>query len=448
MKIIIAGAGAGKTTSMAEEVLNRFSEIEKGKIIYVITYTNSARDHIRKKIIEQYGNLPNQIKVETSHVFLLQEIIFPFYHLLYGQLYTKVSVINLPDNHMFKARRLKELREQNIIHVEEVTKIARNVIHGKSDDKKLVKEKRKMIISIIKRYLDSIYIDEAQDMDLELSKIVDVLYNNEFNLHIVGDPKQDLRGRNELRKLVSKYPEFVEYKKENHRCPISHINLSNQYVIQSEQQNSQTSKNGEIGYLFESEIDILDFFEKEVFDYKYIYQKTELFFTNDKDRKAQNKLLEYELTKLLQRTRFAQEHPEKISYLLCKWIKNKLNEKNNWDIINKIGETLSVELTKEDKARLYTALTINREGEGEKEGVIVVNSIDRIKGLEGNRCLFILTTELAEYFFKNKSEQNKMLNYLYVALTRAKQELIILITKEVELKYERTWLEEKLKDLL
>ncbi|MDE9753469.1 UvrD-helicase domain-containing protein [Staphylococcus delphini] len=50
MRIIVAGAGAGKTTSMAEEVLNRYEKIKDGKIIYVITYTNAARDHIRKKL--------------------------------------------------------------------------------------------------------------------------------------------------------------------------------------------------------------------------------------------------------------------------------------------------------------------------------------------------------------------------------------------------------------
>lgn len=446
MKIVVAGAGAGKTTSMAEEVLKRYREVEAGKIIYVITYTNAARDHIRNKIIEQHGSIPNQIKVETSHVFLLQEIIFPFYHLLYGQLYTKVSVINLPDNYIYKAKRLKELREQSIIHVEEVTKIARYVISGKSDDRKLVKDKRLKVITIMKKYLDSIFIDEAQDMDSELSKIIEVLYSNEFYLHTVGDPKQDLRGRNEFRKLIRKYTQLVEYKMENHRCPISHVNLSNKYVLKEEQQDYQTTQEGYVRYLFESDVDTLSFFAEEVFDQIYIYQKNGIFITNDKDRNAQKNLLEYELKRLIQKSKYAEEHIEKKIYVLCKWIRNNINEKDNWKIINKVSEILELKLTKEDKGRMCTTLDENRKYK--KEGVITVNSIDRIKGLEGDRCLFILTTELAEYFFQNKVDQNKMLNYLYVALTRAKQELIIFISKEVEVKYERTWIENKLLGLL
>ncbi|WP_242245358.1 UvrD-helicase domain-containing protein [Bacillus cereus group sp. BfR-BA-01330] len=442
MKIVVAGAGAGKTTSMAEEVLKRYKALEDGKIMYVITYTNAARDHIRNKVIEQHGSLPNQIKVETSHVFLLQEIIFPFHHLLYGQFYSKISSINLSSNHIYRAQKIKELAVQNIIHVEEVNKVARFVINGKSNDRKLVKDKRIKVLSILKKYLDSIFIDEAQDMDTELAKIVEILYANEFFLHIVGDPKQDLRGRNELRRLIGEYPQFVEYKKENYRCPISHVNLSNKYVPEEEQQEHRIAHEGYIRHLFENDIDVPKFLEQEAFNHIYIYQKNDRFFTNSKDRTGPKNLLEYELKLLIKKSKFAEEHTEKINYVLCKWIRNNISEKNNWKIINKVSEVLQLNFTKADMGRLYAALDLNRESEqGE---AIIVNSIDHVKGLEGSKCLFILTTELSEYFFKNKVDQNKMLNYLYVALTRATQELVILITKEVEEKFKKSWIENTL----
>ncbi len=41
-----------------------------------------------------------------------------------------------------------------------------------------------------------------------------------------------------------------------------------------------------------------------------------------------------------------------------------------------------------------------------------------------------------------------MANYLYVALTRAKNELTILITKEVESKYTKEWINEQVLVLL
>lgn len=446
MRIVVAGAGAGKTTTMAEEVLTRYGELENGKIIYVITYTNAARDHIRNKIAEQHGSIPTQIKVETSHVFLLQEIIFPFHHLLYGQLYSRVSLINLPDSHTYKAKKLKELREQNIIHVEEVTKIARYVVNGKSDDRKIVKDKRVKVISIIKKYLDSIFIDEAQDMDADLSKIIKVFYNNGFYLHIVGDPKQDLRGRNEFRHLIKSYSRLVEYKRENHRCPISHVKLSNKYVQKEERQEYQTEEVGNINYLFEKDINISNFFDDQAFDYIYIYQKNERYITNSKDREAHKKLLGYELKCLLQKSKFAENQVEKRVFVLFRWVQKNLASKNNWGIINGISNLLSLELSSQDKARMIAALDFNRESSN-AEGIIV-DSIDKVKGLEGNSCLFILTTELAEYFFQNKTEQNKIANYLYVALTRSKMKLVILVTTEVEEKYKREWITNKMKELL
>ena len=65
----------------------------------------------------------------------------------------------------------------------------------------------------------------------------------------------------------------------------------------------------------------------------------------------------------------------------------------------------------------------------------VVSSIESIKGLEAERCLFILTTDLAPYLFGKKTEDNKTSHLLYVALTRSLDNLTILVTKEVEAVY-------------
>jgi DNA helicase IV len=95
--------------------------------------------------------------------------------------------------------------------------------------------------------------------------------------------------------------------------------------------------------------------------------------------------------------------------------------------------------------KLSAALNYIRS-EKEDEG-IVVSSIDSIKGLEGDNCLFIITTSLAPYLFKEKIEQNKMLNYLYVALTRAKNKLTLLITSDVEEIYGTEYIENKFIEL-
>ena len=68
---------------------------------------------------------------------------------------------------------------------------------------------------------------------------------------------------------------------------------------------------------------------------------------------------------------------------------------------------------------------------------IPVSSIEAIKGLESERCLFILTPDLAPYLFGQKKQDNKMKHLLYVALTRSLDNLSILITKEVEKMYSK-----------
>ena len=67
--------------------------------------------------------------------------------------------------------------------------------------------------------------------------------------------------------------------------------------------------------------------------------------------------------------------------------------------------------------------------------VPIVSTIERIKGQDGNNCLFILTSDLAPYLFGEKTTDNKTKNKLYVALTRSLDRLTILVTLEVEEKY-------------
>lgn len=77
----------------------------------------------------------------------------------------------------------------------------------------------------------------------------------------------------------------------------------------------------------------------------------------------------------------------------------------------------------------------------------LVDSIDAIKGLEGYNCLFIISTELAPYLFKKVVDHNKMMNYLYVGLTRSKRDLTIMVTTEVEKKYGHKYIHEKFNEL-
>jgi superfamily I DNA/RNA helicase len=445
MRIVVAGAGAGKTTSMAQMVLARYKEITDQKIIYVITYTNAASDHIKKKIIELNGCIPKYIFIETLHSFLIKEFIFPFHHLLYDQQFNKVSLIKLPDNHMHKAYKIKELNNNNYIHVEKVTETAKWVTCGKTGDKKKVKTKREKILMIIKRYLDSIFIDEAQDMDKHFTDVIEVLDEVGINICLVGDPKQDLRGRNAFKGLIIAHKEDVIYHPENHRCAVSHVVLANSYISEEEQQTPESKELGKLSYALESKINIADLFYPKNWDHSYILKKNERFVTHTVDNAVADKNLSYELKSLVQKTSIKEKEIDKIVYYIKKNVIKDLKKISYSKIFHRLERFLSIRLTEQDRGKLSSAFTLVKEVPGEKG--IVVKSIDSVKGLEGERCLFILTTDLANYLFRENTEQNKMLNYLYVALTRSKKELMILVTTEVEEKYGKDFIDSQFKEL-
>lgn len=59
-----------------------------------------------------------------------------------------------------------------------------------------------------------------------------------------------------------------------------------------------------------------------------------------------------------------------------------------------------------------------------------VHSIDKVKGLEAEECMFIVNKSMSDYLLMKKTDRNKELNYLYVALTRTSRNLILAINIE------------------
>ena len=59
-----------------------------------------------------------------------------------------------------------------------------------------------------------------------------------------------------------------------------------------------------------------------------------------------------------------------------------------------------------------------------------VYSIDKVKGLEADECMFIVNKSMLDYLLMKKTDRNKELNYLYVALTRTSKNLILAINIE------------------
>ena len=88
-KLIIAAAGAGKTTHLVNEAL----KITPDKVL-ITTFTESNEQEIKKKIFELNGCIPSNIIVQTWFSFLIQQGVKPYQSFLYENKVTGLLLVN------------------------------------------------------------------------------------------------------------------------------------------------------------------------------------------------------------------------------------------------------------------------------------------------------------------------------------------------------------------
>ncbi|MEA4969135.1 MAG: AAA family ATPase [Candidatus Pelethousia sp.] len=436
MQISIAGAGAGKTTTMADTIVDLRKKTNENKHIFCITFTNNAVSCIEQKLQRYYGVIPNSIVISTIHSFLYREFIKPYYYLLFGKHYERISIAPLPQNPEYRNMKIRRLEDINILHQTVIPERAKWVVVKKSDDKKTVKDKRAIIKNVFKEYCGGICIDEAQDIDSDMQMIIETLNEIGIPLILMGDPKQDLKGRKCLKNIMEKSKDNVSYIGVCHRCPQKHLVLSNS-IVESQQQQYSNKEGGYLKILFENDKPCSELINEEDFDLCYISQKQGKYETHNTE-KAKDILLglseeiESEMRRL---------HPNKAELILLKtshYYAETLLKKYTTTHNEKkaMSETFKYDtLSKKAYGAIINMLLDNSATPDEEK--ILVSSIDSIKGQEGENCLFILTPDLAAYLFGVKTEDNATKSRLYVALTRSLNKLTIFITKEVEVKYKR-----------
>lgn len=436
--MIIKIAGAGKTTKMAESIIAKHETLSGDKNIYCITFTNNAVNCIQDKLSKHYGEIPENIKLSTIHSFLYQDIIKPYYYLLYGNQFEQISNIELSPVLKYKRWKISELEKNGIIHVTIFTERAKWVICKKSSDRKKEKDIRTTILKIFSKYCGHIFIDEAQDMDNNMLEIVKKFDDLSIPIELIGDPKQDLKGFASLRTLANDFPDKTTHINYCHRCPQKHLNISNSIVSEVERQTSK-KENGKLSIFFENDIDMNKFINENSFDLMYISEKNDRFSTHDRaNSNPQFDTLFYEIEKLFLNTLVTKEEliiKQFAYYFTNKLITEYATSNNSRQTMKILCDSFKVDNT--SYARIINALELENKLPTDE---IIVSSIDRIKGQEGLNCLFILTSDLAPYLFLEKKENNKTKNKLYVALTRSLDKLTIIISKEVDKNYKKDFI--------
>jgi len=446
-QIQIAGAGAGKTYTLAEKILVRHHKKDNDKIIYAISFTNYAKRNIEQRVAElNNGLMPSDICIETVHSFLLNEIIYPFSQYYFGKAFSKATSMKLPIEIKLQRYQLKRVNERGIIHNSQVFNKAKQMIVDGKGETKAKHRKKELIIEYLQASVDALFIDEAQDLDADALTLFGKLSESIY-AYIVGDPKQSIKYPKDFR-------EFTERIRENNsvfhmlspntitrRMPECHLRISNLFCPADERQTTISDVKGEIYYLYSTDEKFSKLYES--FDFLkaliYIRQETDTFTTQDS--KSVFSLEETVREKLLEKINSDYDSDAFVKSIE-KYFINLTLKKGEKGAIQSFTKHFGITLENNEYAKLINDLKIEN-----KEKKLKVKSIDKIKGLENELCMFIMDNTMLEYLFGKKQETNKEMMRLYVALTRSKSDLILVIDKPSIKKFTDKQIEEGFSEL-
>jgi superfamily I DNA/RNA helicase len=301
------------------------------------------------------------------------------------------------------------------------------IVDGKGETK-AKHRKKELIIEYLQASVDALFIDEAQDLDADALTLFGKLSESIYT-YIVGDPKQSIKYPKDFR-------EFTERIRENNsvfhmlppntitrRIPECHLRISNLFCPADEQQTTISDVKGEIYYLYSTDEKFSKLYES--FDFlkalMYIRQETDTFTTQDS--KTDFSLEESVREKVLQKIDSKYDCDAFVK-AIEKYFINLTLKKGEKGAIQSFTKHFGITLENNEYAKLINDLKIEN-----KEKKFKVKSIDKIKGLENDLCMFIMDNTMLEYLFGKKQETNKEMMRLYVALTRSKSDLILVIDK-------------------
>lgn len=442
-QIQIAGAGAGKTYSLAEKILERYNNKKDEKVIYAITFTNNAKNNIIKRVKElNNGDIPRDVCIETVHSFFLNELIYPFSKYYFGEAYFKATSMGIPDKIKLQKYHIKRLNENGIIHNSQVFNKAKQMVVYRKGETKVVRDKKETVIEYLSASIDALFIDEAQDLDEDALAICGKLAEKIF-LYIVGDPKQAIKYPHAFRsflKLSLKHDsifQMLPFNDVTRRIPNCHLNVSNIFCPINEKQTTISAVEGKIYYMYLSDTSFLKLYN--IYQTKkaliYIRQETDSFSTQSYN--SSFSLEESICEKLLEKIDSKYDKDAFIKSIEKRLI-NLTIKRDAKTAIQAFVEKFEIKLEKNEYAKLINDL--NFKDTGKK---IEIKSIDKVKGLENDLCMFIIDNALIEYLFRMKLEVNKEMMRLYVALTRSKKDLILVVDEGTIKKKSRKFIDEQ-----
>jgi DNA helicase-2/ATP-dependent DNA helicase PcrA len=235
-KLIIAAAGAGKTTYLVEEAYRRSEDV------LITTFTQENEAEIRQKFVQKYGSVPSHITIQTWFSFLLQHGVKPYQGACRQDLFEKqINGILLVNEQSGVKYRLRDAQRTPVLYNDEAEfdkcffnkdmrlftdKLARFVVTANENSKGNV-------IDRLSRIYPTIFIDEVQDLagyDLEILRL---LFHSHSTVFCVGDPRQvtyythwERMNKTYRNGMIKKYVEEKCYKRDRIIIDESTLSLS------------------------------------------------------------------------------------------------------------------------------------------------------------------------------------------------------------------------------
>lgn len=437
INIQIAGAGAGKTYGLAKELIEYCCQSTPRKIVYALTFTNAAKKKIEGEIILQLGSIPSCLEIETVHSFLLNEVIYPYSHYVTGDMYNQASIVPLPSVHRFKNSQINRLKKLNVIHSARTFSVARKILDKShsSHNTKAKKLKVEKIISIILSCVDRIYVDEVQDLDPDALKAFASLGLEGLYTYMIGDPKQAIKYPNAftefIQSITASHPEKTNIPAPNNftrRVPTEILTISNPFCYPSQQQESLSEEVGELLYIDSTHIGYEQFIREHIDSDNLICidQKAGRYSTAKKLNGSFDPIVSEKIA-----TSTHGRDPElivKVAHIeFCNDVKNRGFKYAKNTLCRKYSISLEPQEYKITESYAESVLSPQAD--------YSVTSIDSVKGLDAETCVVILSPTFYKYFMQSglrkTDKYNKVWKRVYVALTRAKKQLIFVIDPDV-----------------
>ncbi|TBC69037.1 UvrD-helicase domain-containing protein [Rhizobium ruizarguesonis] len=186
-KLVIAGAGSGKTTYLVKQAL-----AVAAKRVLITTYTESNEEEIRRKFFELHGSVPGNVHIQTWFSLLIEHGIKPFQGRLFewdvaGMLLdSKRSGVRYKSAQGFPVYWGEDDFQRHYFD-------RRNRVYSDKLAKLVIrcnKESAGAVFERFSRIYPYIFVDEVQDLAGYDLDILVALFKTPSHVVLVGDPRQ------------------------------------------------------------------------------------------------------------------------------------------------------------------------------------------------------------------------------------------------------------------